>query len=72
MNPQTIRELTIKSFNEDIIENKYIVDKFKSFMDAYCAELKGTTEYEILNNDKLFNTVFQLFESVMSKHPEFC
>ena len=47
MNPQTIRELTIKSFNEDITESKDIVEKFKSFMDAYCAELKGTTEYEI-------------------------
>lgn len=71
MNPQTIRELTIKSFNEDIIENKDIVEKFKSFMEAYCAELKGTTEYEILSNDKLFNSVFHLFENVMVKHPEF-
>lgn len=72
MNPQTIRELTIKSFNEDITESKDIVEKFKSFMDAYCAELKGTTEYEILSNDKLFNNVFHLFENVMINHPEFC
>lgn len=71
MNPQTIRELTIKSFNEDITESKDIVEKFKSFMDAYCAELKGTTEYEILSNDKLFNNVFHLFENVMVNHPEF-
>lgn len=71
MNPQTIRELTIKSFKEDIHQDREIVEKFKSFMDAYCAELKGTTEYEILNNDKLFNIVFGLFESVMTKHPEF-
>lgn len=71
MNPQTIRELTIKSFNEDITESKDIVEKFKSFMDAYCAELKGTTEYEILSNDKLFNNVFHLFENIMVNHPEF-
>lgn len=62
MNPKIIRELTIKSLSEDIDRDNEIVFKFKSFMDAYCAELKGTTEYDILNNDELFNVVFDLFE----------
>lgn len=70
MNPQIIRELTIKSFNEDISEYKDIVEKFKWFMKAYCADFKSTTEYDILSDDKLFNLVFDLFENAMVKNPE--
>lgn len=61
-----LRECTIyflngKEINDDY---KYYVEKFLYFIGAYNAEMK-TTEFEILNSDKLYKSVFSLFNSVI-------
>ena len=72
MKPLNLRELTILSFQgEEITENKRIVERFKSFIEAYCAELKKT-EHDVLQNDETYEIVLSLFDSVLKHHPEFC
>ena len=63
---QTLRESTIQFLNGNEVEkeNKLYVDKFLYYTDAYCAEMKTTIE-EILHDDKTFNMVFRLFNSVI-------
>jgi hypothetical protein len=63
---QTLRESTINFLNGKEVENehKLYVDKFLYYTDAYCAEMKTTIE-EILHNDKTYNMVFRLFNSVI-------
>lgn len=62
-----LRECTISYLKGNKIsdEDKYFVDKFIYYMGAYCAEMKSTTEYEILYNDKLYKKIFSLFQSVI-------
>jgi len=66
---QNLRQSTIDFLKgEEIdIENKIYVDKFLYYTDAYCAELKSTTIYDILNNDKTYHMIFNLFNSVILK-----
>lgn len=63
---QSLRESTILSLKGNTIseEDKIFVDKFLSYTDAYCAEMKTSID-EILLDDKTFNLVFKLFNSVI-------
>ena len=65
MNPVDLRNQAIQFFQGIIIEDE-IVKKFISYIKAFCAELKFT-EVEILNDDKLFDKVFHLFNVVVLK-----
>ena len=66
---QILRESTIDFLNGNQINDEYkiYVDKFLYYTDAYCAELKSTTIDDILNNDKTYNMIFNLFNSVILK-----
>lgn len=63
-----LRVCTIKHLKGIEVEEEYkkVVDRFIYYMGAYCAELKYT-EGEILHNDKLYASVFRLFNSVILK-----
>ena len=63
-----LRECTISHLNGNQIniEYEFFVGKFIYYMDAYCAELKKT-QGDILNNDKMYDSVFSLFNSVIIK-----
>lgn len=63
---QTLRQSTINFLNGKEVENenKLYVDKFLYYTDAYCAEMKTTID-DILLDDKTFNMVFRLFNSVI-------
>jgi len=63
-----LREYTISHLNGNQINNEYdfFVSKFIYYMDAYCAELKKT-HGDILNNDKMYESVFLLFNNVVIK-----
>lgn len=66
MRPDNLRELTILTFQGEEIKDE-VVESFKWFIEAYCAELKRT-ENDVLFNDETYDVVLSLFESVMSKH----
>ena len=63
MEPQVLRKTTIDYFNGGKCINE-TVKKFIDYITAYCAEMK-LTEFDILHNDKLFNSVYHLFETVV-------
>lgn len=67
---QILRESTIDFLNGNQINDEYkiYVDKFLYYTDAYCAELKSVTINEILDNDKTYNMIFNLFNSVILKN----
>ena len=48
------------------IDDEIALQKFTSYIEAYCAELK-TTEHEILLNDELFESVYSIFHNIMTK-----
>jgi hypothetical protein len=47
-------------------KDKVVLDKFFRYLEAYCAEMK-CTELDIFLNDKNWESVFHLFESIMLK-----
>lgn len=66
MKPDNLRELTILAFQGEEIKEE-IVERFKWFIEAYCAELKRT-ENDVLFNDETYDMVLSLFDNVMSKN----
>jgi hypothetical protein len=63
-----LRELAKASLlrGESLVKDKddeIALKKFTSYIEAYCAEL-NTTDYEILLNDELFETVYSLFHNI--------
>jgi len=71
MKPSNLRELTILSFEgKEVKECREIVYRFKSFIEAYCAELKKT-EHDVLLNDKTYAIVLSLFDNLLIRHPEY-
>ena len=48
------------------IDDEIALQKFTSYIEAYCAELK-TTEHEILLNDELFEMVYSIFHNITTK-----
>lgn len=66
-----LRELAKASLlrGESLVKDKddeIALQKFTSYIEAYCAELK-TTEHEILLNDELFESVYSLFYNITTK-----
>jgi hypothetical protein len=47
-------------------DDEIALQKFTSYIEAYCAELK-TTEHEILLNDELFESVYSLFYNITTR-----
>ena len=43
-----------------------VKDKFTTYIEAYCAEMKAT-EHDILLNDELFESVYSIFHNIMTK-----
>lgn len=66
--PVNFRELTNKVLcGEDINdENKKFIIKFANYIKAYCADLK-CTEHDVIFDDKLYDKVYNLFDSVVLK-----
>ena len=64
----SLRENAYKFYKgEDISENdKKVVNNFFRYLDAYCAELK-CSELDILLNDKNWESVYNLFDSIILK-----
>ena len=63
-----LRELAKASLlrGESLVKDKddeIALKKFTTYIEAYCAEL-NTTDYEILLNDELFETVYSLFHNI--------
>jgi hypothetical protein len=63
-----LRELAKASLlrGESLVKDKddeIALQKFTTYIEAYCAEL-NTTDYEILLNDELFETVYSLFHNI--------
>ncbi len=48
------------------IDDEIALQKFTSYIEAYCAELK-TTEHEILLNDELFERVYSIFHNITNR-----
>jgi hypothetical protein len=46
--------------------DKFILDKFFRYLEAYCAEMK-CCELDIFLNDENWENVFHLFENIMLK-----
>lgn len=63
MDPQILRQSAIDFFSGKECDN-ITVKKFIDYIGAYCADLK-CNESDILYNDKLFNSVYHLFEVVI-------
>ena len=66
-----LRELAKASLlrGESLVKDKddeVALQKFTSYIEAYCAELK-TTEHEILLNDELFERVYAIFYNITTK-----
>ncbi len=47
-------------------DDEIALQKFTSYIEAYCAELK-TTEHEILLNHELFESVYSLFYNITTR-----
>ncbi len=69
MNLSELRELAILYFQGNEIHVSNLLNRFISFIHAYCADLKKT-EFDILYDDKTFNIVSSLFESLVGKEKE--
>jgi hypothetical protein len=63
---QNLREATILFLNGNQINEEYkiYVDKFLYYTEAYCVELNSNM-YEVLYDDKTYNMVFSLFNSII-------
>ena len=66
-----LRELAKASLlrGESLVKDKddeIALQKFTTYIEAYCAELK-TTDYEILLNDELFESVYSLFQNITTR-----
>ena len=66
-----LRELAKSSLlrGESLVKDKddeVTLQKFTSYIEAYCAEL-NTTDYEILLNDELFERVYAIFYNITTK-----
>jgi len=66
-----LRELAKASLlrGESLVKDKddeVILQKFTTYIEAYCAEL-NTTDYEILLNDELFETVYSIFYRITTR-----
>ena len=66
-----LRELAKASLlrGESLVKDKddeIALQKFTSYIEAYCAEL-NTTEHEILLNDELFEMVYSLFYNITTR-----
>ena len=48
------------------IDDEIALQKFTTYIEAYCAEL-NTTDYEILLNDELFENVYSLFYNITTR-----
>jgi hypothetical protein len=66
--PTSLRQNAYKFYKgEDILEkDKNTVDKFFKYLEAYCVETKST-ELDILLNDKNWENVYNLFDSIILK-----
>ena len=66
-----LRELAKASLlrGESLVKDKddeVTLQKFTSYIEAYCAEL-NTTDYEILLNDELFERVYSIFYRITTR-----
>ena len=66
-----LRELAKASLlrGESLVKDKndeFLLQKFTTYIEAYCAELK-TTEHEILLNDELFEKVYAIFYIITTR-----
>lgn len=63
---QSLRESTIDFLKGREVDKEYkiYVNKFIYYTDAYCVEMKTTID-DILQDDKTFNMVFGLFNSII-------
>ena len=66
-----LRELAKASLlrGESLVKDKddeFLLQKFTTYIEAYCAELK-TTEHDILLNDELFESVYSIFHNITTR-----
>lgn len=66
-----LRELAKASLlrGESLVKDKdseIVLKLFTAYIEAYCAEL-NTTEYDILLNDELFESVYSIFLDITTK-----
>jgi hypothetical protein len=66
-----LRELAKASLlrGESLVKDKddeVILQKFTTYIEAYCAEL-NTTDYEVLLDDELFETVYSIFHNITTR-----
>lgn len=60
-----LREETIEFFrSEETTKPKDIVKLFSNYINAYCAEM-NKSEWDILLNDELYETVYSIFHSIV-------
>ena len=66
--PTSIRENAIKKLKGNLPsdESKPVVDKFFSYLECYCAELKQT-EDDVLYNVEHYELVWDLFSNIVLK-----
>ena len=64
---EELRKLAIEFFkDEESTKPKEIVRLFANYINAYCAEMKKS-EYEVLFDDELYDTVYSIFNSLVFK-----
>ena len=64
---EELRKLAIEFFkDEESAKPKEIVRLFANYIHAYCAEMKKS-EYEVLFDDELYDTVYSIFNSLVFK-----
>ena len=64
---EELRKLAIEFFkDEESAKPKEIVRLFANYINAYCAEMKKS-EYEVLFDDELYDTVYSIFHSLVFK-----
>ena len=64
---EELRKLAIEFFkDEESAKPKEIVRLFANYINAYCAEMKKS-EYEVLFDDELYDTVYSIFNSLVFK-----
>jgi hypothetical protein len=66
-----LRELAKASLlrGESLVKDKddeVLLQKFTTYIEAYCAEMK-TTEHDILLNDELFERVYSIFHNITTR-----
>lgn len=68
---EELRKLAIEFFkDEESAKPKEIVRLFANYINAYCAEMKKS-EYEVLFDDELYDTVYSIFHSLVFKKKEY-